>query len=72
LQFVEPLLAAASTLLILWIPQMMWEFDASFVPWLWIPSTARPGVGVYLAVAANGLYVIGWLVLLLRTTTPRE
>ncbi len=66
LQFAEPFLAAASTLVILWIPQMMWEFDTSLFPWLFIPISARPAAGVLLAVAANGLFIIGWLVLLLR------
>ena len=46
LQFAEPFLAAASTLVILWIPQMVWEFEASLLPWLWIPISARPAAGV--------------------------
>ena len=65
-QFAAPALAAGSTLVILWIPRMIWEFDAALLPWLWIPTPARPEIGVLVAVGANGLYVIGWLAGLLR------
>jgi hypothetical protein len=65
-QLGEPVLAAASTLAILWIPRMIWEFDASLLPWLWIPTPARPEIGALVAVGANGLYVIGWLARRLR------
>jgi len=65
----EPVLAAASTLALLWIPQMVWEFDPALLPWLWIPSPARPEIGVLIAVGANGLYVLGWLTGLLRRSS---
>jgi len=39
---------------------MMWEYRQ--VLWfIVVPLTARPEIGCYLAVAANGVYVLGWL-----------
>ena len=61
-QFAEPLLAAASALIVLWIPQLTWGYEEALLPWLWIPTTAHLGIGAHLAVAANGIYMIGWLV----------
>jgi hypothetical protein len=61
IQLAEPVLAAASTLFILWLPGMFWEYESSFLPWLWIPKSASPAAGAYLAVGANGLYLLAWL-----------
>jgi len=65
-QFAEPVLAAASTAAVLWIPSVVWEYQSALLPWLWIPARARPEVGVLVAAGANGLYVLGWLVGILR------
>lgn len=59
-QVAEPLLAAASTVLILWIPQFIWELRPLFIVFT-VPVSARPEWGCYLAVAANGLYFVSWL-----------
>jgi len=64
--FGEPLLAAGSALIILWIPQLIFGFEESLLPWLWLPISTRPALGVHLAVAANGIYLIGWLIGLVR------
>jgi len=64
-QFAAPLLAAVSTLTILWLPQPILNFDMTFAPWLWLPAEAKLEIGVQIAAAANGLYVVGWLVGLL-------
>jgi len=66
-QFAEPILAATSALIILWIPQITWGYEEALLPWLWIPSTAHLALGAHLAVAANGIYMIGWLVRLVRS-----
>ena len=59
LHILEPVLAAASSLVILLIPQMIFEFQMFlFVPVL---TPARAEIGCYMAVVANGLYVVGWL-----------
>ncbi len=64
LHVLEPLLAAASTVVILWIPQMIFEFQlVLFVPVL---APVRPEIGCYVAVLANGLYFVGWLTEFLR------
>lgn len=62
-------LAAASTLFILWLPGLYWEFETAFLPWAWIPKSATPAAGVYVAVAANGLYLLAWLAGALRAGT---
>ncbi len=65
-QFAEPLLAATSALIILWIPQLTWGYEESLLPWIWIPTTAHLALGAHLAIAANGIYIIGWLVRLVH------
>jgi hypothetical protein len=64
-QVAEPLLAAASTVLILWIPQFIFELRPFFVV-LTVPVGARPEWGCYLAVVANGIYFVAWLAGYLR------
>jgi len=67
-QWAEPLLAAMSILTILFIPHILWEARQAI--WVWfVFDTARPQAGSYVAVAANGLYLVGWLAAALR---PRE
>jgi hypothetical protein len=64
LHVLEPLIAAASSIVILWIPQMIFEFQLFiFVP---VPLPVRAAIGCYMAVTANGLYVVGWLSEFLR------
>ena len=64
LHILEPLIAAASSIVILSIPQMVLEFRLFlFVP---VPRPVQAEFGCYLAVAANGLYVVGWLSEFLR------
>jgi len=64
-QFAEPLLAAVSTVFMLWIPQLIFESRPLFFIYF-IPANPQPEWGCYLAVAANGLYVISWFAGFLR------
>ncbi len=66
-QFAEPLLAATSALIILWISQFIWGYEEALLPWLWIPTTAYLAIGAHLAIAANAIYMIGWLIRLVRS-----
>jgi hypothetical protein len=63
-QYVEPALAVLSAIIILWIPQLI--FDADNLYFIPVPLNAKPEWGCYLAVAANGLYLVSWLAGLLR------
>jgi hypothetical protein len=64
-QWAEPLLAATSILIILLLPQVL--FEARRTLWfLFVLESARPQIGSYVAVAANGLYLVGWLASALR------
>jgi len=64
LHVLEPLIAAASSIVILLIPQMIFEFQMLvFIP---VPLPVRAAIGCYMAVVANGLYVVGWLSEFLR------
>jgi hypothetical protein len=58
-QFLEPLLAAASSVVILWIPQLI--FDYQQVLFWFVLTPTRAEVGCYLAVSANGIYFVSWL-----------
>jgi hypothetical protein len=69
IRFLEPLLAAFSCLILLWIPQLQLEFRQVFVI-LFLPESARAEVGCYLAVVANGLYFVTWLSALLGSRGP--
>lgn len=64
-QFAEPVLAVGSSIIILWIPQLIFETRTLFFL-LIIPVKPTPDWGCYLAVAANGLYLVSWLAGLLR------
>lgn len=55
-----PLFAAASSLVVLWVPQIVRAHEATFAPWVLIPVGAEPRSGVLVAVAANGAYVLAW------------
>jgi hypothetical protein len=70
-QMAEPLLAAGSSLIILWIPQLIFESATLFFI-LIVPVNPQPEWGCYLGVAANGLYVISWLAGFLRPETVQE
>jgi hypothetical protein len=70
-QFVEPGLAVASCIVILWIPQLIFETRVLFFV-LIAPVTPVAGWGCYLAVAANGLYLVSWLAGLLRPWRVQE
>jgi hypothetical protein len=59
-QLAEPLLAALSVLVVLWIPQLVWGTKTLSVFIVGFEQ-ARPAVGCYLAVIANGLYFVAWL-----------
>jgi len=70
-QFAEPLLAAGSAVIILWIPQLIFESRVLF-NFLITPVTPRPEWGCYLGVAANGLYLVSWMAGFLRPQTVQE
>jgi hypothetical protein len=70
-QFAEPLLAATSCVFILWIPQLIFESRTLFFI-LFVPANPNPEWGCYIAVAANGLYVISWLAGFLRPWGVQE
>jgi hypothetical protein len=59
-QVLEPFLAALSVLLLLWLPQFQWEARTLWIFFLGFES-AKPAAGTYVAVTANGLYVVAWL-----------
>lgn len=69
-QVAEPFLAALSVLLVLWLPQFQWEARTLWIFFLGFES-AKPAAGTYVAVTANGLYVVAWLWENLRTA-PRS
>jgi len=71
LLFIEPLLAVASSIVVLWIPQLIIS-STPFLFFVPIPAEAKPAVGCYLAVTANGLYLVSWLADMLRPTGLQE
>lgn len=70
-QFAEPALAVASSIVILWIPQLIFETRVLFFI-LYVPVDATATWGCYLAVTANGLYLVSWLAGLLRPWGVQE
>ncbi len=70
-QFAAPLMAVGSAIVILWIPQLIFETRVLFF-FLITPVTPQPEWGCYLGVAANGLYMIGWLAAFLRPEVVQE
>ena len=70
-QFAEPALAVASCIVVLWIPQLIFEGRTLFFV-LVILVSPTAGWGCYLAVAANGLYLVSWLAGLLRPWSVQE
>lgn len=71
IQFAEIVLAAASCVIVLWIPQLVFESRTLF-HFIIGPLDPRPEWGCYLAVAANGLYIVSWLADLLRPWGVQE
>lgn len=71
LQFAEPALAVASSIIMLWIPQLIFEARTLFSFFI-VPVHATPQWGCYLAVAANGLYIVSWLAGLLQPLPVQE
>jgi hypothetical protein len=65
LHVLEPLAAAVSSVVILWIPQVIFEFQIVLV--FPVLAPVRAEIGCYLAVVANGLYVVGWFSEFLRS-----
>jgi hypothetical protein len=70
-QLLEPLLAALSVLIVLWIPKFEWEARTFWVLFLGFES-ARPATGTYVAIIGNGLYVVAWLWETLRPWAARS
>jgi hypothetical protein len=64
-QFLEPVLVVASAVVVLWIPQVIFETHTLFSV-LIVPTNPNPALGCYLAVGANGLYLLSWFVGFLR------
>ncbi len=71
IQFAEIVLAVTSCVIVLWIPQLLFESRALF-HFIIVPLNPRPEWGCYLAVAANGLYITCWLADLLRPWGVQE
>jgi hypothetical protein len=71
LQFTEPVLAVASSIMVLWIPQLIFE-AVNFMYVLILPVGAKAEWGCYLAVAANALYLVSWLAGMLRPWQVQE
>jgi hypothetical protein len=70
LQFAEPVLAVASSIIMLWIPQLIFETRVVFfIPVVLEPT---PQWGCYLAVAANCIYTVSWLAGLLTPWPVQE
>jgi hypothetical protein len=65
LQYMEPALAVASSIIVLWIPRLIFETKVLF-SFIIVPVGPSPEWGCYLAVVANGLYTVSWLAGLLR------
>jgi hypothetical protein len=70
-QYAEPFLAVLSSIIVLWIPQLIFETRILFGLVI-VPLNPVPAWGCYLAVAANGLYLVSWFAGLLRPWTVQE
>jgi hypothetical protein len=71
IQFAEPVLAVTSCVIVLWIPQIIFEYRTLFF-FVVVPVDPKPDWGCYLPVAANGLYLVGWLAGFLRPWGVQE
>ncbi len=71
LHYTEPFLAVASSIMVLWIPQLIFETRILFYIVI-IPVNPVPAWGCYLAVAGNGLYLVSWLAGHLRPWSVQE
>jgi hypothetical protein len=70
LHALEPLMAAASGCLILLVSEAMMEFRQIF--WvLFLPVSADASAGAYMALVANGLFLVAWLAETLRPLALR-
>jgi hypothetical protein len=70
IQFAEPALAVVSCIVILWIPQLIFEGRTLFFLVILVNPVAA--WGCYVAVAANGLYLVAWLAGMLDTWGIQE
>jgi len=71
IQFAEPVLAVTSCVIVMWIPQIIFEYRTLFF-FIIVPVDPKPEWGCYLPVAANGLYLVGWLAGFLRPWGVQE
>lgn len=71
LQYSEPLLVVASSIMVLAIPQLVFETRTLFY-FLVVPVNPVPAWGCYLTVIANGFYLVSWLAGLLRPWSVQE
>jgi hypothetical protein len=60
IQFAEPVLLVTSCIVLLWIPQLIFEARTLFFIFI-VLVDPKPEWGCYLAVAANGIYLLSWL-----------
>jgi hypothetical protein len=61
LQLMAPFLASLSSLIILWLPGLFFDFRPLLWILVWTVVPARADAGCYLAIASNGLFVLVWL-----------
>ncbi len=71
IQYTEPAFAIFSSIIILWIPQLVFE-TTTLLGIIIIPVNSVPAYGCYLVVAANSLYLVSWLAGLLSPWTVQE
>ena len=70
-QYTEPFFAVLSSIILLWIPQLVFETTILFFIYI-IPLNPVPGIGCYLAVFANGLYLVSLFAGLVRPWGVQE
>ena len=70
-QYAEPFFAVLSSIIVLWIPQLIFETTTLFFIFI-IPVNPVPAWGCYLAIVANGLYLVSWFAGLLRPWSVQE
>ena len=71
IHYAVPFLAVASSIMVLWIPQLIFETRILFY-FLIVPVNPVPAWGCYLAVIANGLHLVSWLAGQLRPWDVQE
>lgn len=70
-QYLEPFFVVVSAIIVLTIPQLIFENTALFGVAV-MPTNPMPAWGCYLAVAANALYLASWFAGLLRPCGVQE